>query len=124
MEHPAAGTRDQRIQGSRRGQLPHRRGARALRDAAFSRRGIAFLHEASRYRGKANYRDSIYLAYGRSVPRTLGSFLDDLAIALGGFAAMAAGYVSRRIGREAWIAFIEDLEQKRSITISPKDEWS
>jgi hypothetical protein len=98
--------------------------ARALRDAAFSRRGMAFLHEASRYRGKANYRDSIYLAYGRSVPRTLGSFLDDLAIALGGFAAMAAGYVSRRIGREAWIAFIEDLEQKRSITISPKDEWS
>lgn len=98
--------------------------ARGLRDAAFARRGIAFLHEASRYRGKANYRDAIYLAYGRSVPRLLDGFIDDLATALAGFAAMAAGYVSKRIGRDAWTAFIDDLEQKRSLSISPKDEWS
>lgn len=98
--------------------------ARALRDAAFSRRGIAFLHEASRYRGKANYRDAIYLAYGRSVPRLLDSFIDNLAIALAGFSAMAAAYASRRVGRELWEAFLNDLEQKRSISLSPKQEWS
>ncbi len=98
--------------------------ARSLRDTAFSRRGIAFLHEASRYRGKANYRDAIYLAHGRSVPRLLDGFIDDLSATLAGFAAMAEGYVSKRIGRDAWTAFIDDLEEKRSLSISPKDEWS
>jgi hypothetical protein len=38
--------------------------SRANRDAADARRSIAFLHQASRYRGKANYRDAIFLAYG------------------------------------------------------------
>lgn len=99
-------------------------GARALRDAAFSRRGIAFLHQASRYRGKANYRDAIYLAYGRSVTRLLDGFINDLAAVLTGFAAMAAGYVSRRIGGDTWAAFLDDLEQKRSVSLSPKSEWS
>lgn len=98
--------------------------ARALRDAAFARRGIAFLHEASRYRGKANYRDAIYLAYGRSVPRLVDNLIDDLAVVLAGFSAMAAAYVSRRVGRDLWNAFLEDLEQKRSISISPRTEWS
>lgn len=98
--------------------------ARTLRDAAYAKRGIAFLHEASRYRGKANYRDAIYLAYGRSVARMLEGFIDDLAATLGGFAAMAAGYVSRRIGQDAWTAFLEDLESKRSVSLSPKAEWS
>lgn len=98
--------------------------ARSLREVACRKRGIAFLHEASRYRGKANYRDAIYLAYGRSVPRLLDGFIDDLATAVGGFAAMAAGYVSRRIGHEAWTTFLDDLEAKRSLSLSPKAEWS
>jgi len=97
--------------------------ARNLRDTAFTRRGIAFLHEASRYRGKANYRDAIYLAYGRSAPRLLDNFIDDLATVLAGFGSMAAAYVSRRIGRDIWTAFLDDLEQKRSISISPSSEW-
>lgn len=97
--------------------------AQVLRDAAFNRRGIAFLHEASRYRGKANYRDAIYLAYGRSVPRLLDGFIDDLAAVLAGFTSMAAAYVSKRIGRDAWTAFVEDLDRKRSISISPSAEW-
>lgn len=98
--------------------------ARQLRDAAFDRRGIAFLHQASRYRGKANYRDAIYLAYGRSVPSLLEGFIDDLATVLSGFGAMSAAYVSKRIGRKSWNAFLDDLEQKRSLSISPRDEWS
>jgi hypothetical protein len=98
--------------------------ARTLRDEAYARRGIAFLHEASRYRGKANYRDVIYLAYGRSVPRMLDGFIEDLATALGGFGVMAAGYVSRRIGQDIWTAFLGDLEAKRSLSLSPTTEWS
>jgi hypothetical protein len=98
--------------------------ARSLRGAWYSKRGIAFLHEASRYRGKANYRDAIYLAYGKSVPRLLGGFVDDLLRVLRSFAAMAAGYASIRMGQDRWSAFIDDLEAKRSISVSPKAIWS
>jgi hypothetical protein len=98
--------------------------ARKLRDAWYQKRGIAFLHQASRYRGKANYRDAIYLAYGKSVPKLLEGFIDDLAEVLTAFSAMAAAYASMRMGRELWSAFIDDLEAKRSISLSPKAVWS
>jgi hypothetical protein len=53
--------------------------AKQLRDTAYARRGgIAFLHQASRYRGKANYRHAIYLAYGTSVPTQLSGVVDDM----------------------------------------------
>lgn len=98
--------------------------AKKLRDARYEKRGIAFLHEASRYRGKANYRDAIYLAYGKSVPALLTGFVDDLERVLSAFSTMAAAYASMRMGRDTWTAFIDDLEAKRSISVSPKGLWS
>lgn len=98
--------------------------ARVLRDAAYAKRGIAFLHQASRYRGKANYREAIYLAYGKSLPRQLDGFISDLARVSRGFAVMAAAYVSSRIGSDLWSNFLDDLEAKRSISASPKAAWS
>jgi hypothetical protein len=99
------------------------KGARELRDAAYARRGIAFLHQASRYRGKANYRDAIFLAYGTSVPTQLSGFVDDLLVVLKAFAAMAGAYCSLRVGKVAWTEFIEDLDRKKAISVSPKDLW-
>ena len=98
--------------------------ARALRDAACQKRSICFLHEAIRYRGKANYRDAIYLAYGKAVPKLLDSFIADLAMVLAGFAAMAAAYAAARMGRDGWHAFLDDLEAKRAVSLSPKAIWS
>ena len=98
--------------------------ARQLRDVWYQKRGIAFLHQASRYRGKANYRDAIYLAYGKSVPKLLEGFIDDLAEVLKAFSAMAAAYTSMRMGRDLWSAFLDDLEAKRSISLSPMVIWS
>jgi hypothetical protein len=97
--------------------------ARNLRDAAYARRGIAFLHQASRYRGKANYRDAIFLAYGSSVPTQLSGFIDDLLTVLNAFAAMAGAYCSLRVGKAAWIDFVDDLDRKKAISVSPKDVW-
>lgn len=97
--------------------------AREQRDAAYARRGIAFLHQASRYRGKANYRDAIYLAYGTSVPTQLSGFVDDMMVVLKAFAAMAAGYCSLRVGKAAWADFVDDLDRKKALSISPKDVW-
>lgn len=98
--------------------------ARALRDEAFGKRSIAFLHEASRYRGKANYRDAIYLAYGKSVPKLADGFIDDLVSVLTAFSAMAAGYCSHRMGRDRWGTFMDDLEERRAISLSPLAVWS
>jgi hypothetical protein len=100
-----------------------KKAARDLRDAAYARRGIAFLHQASRYRGKANYRDAIFLAYGNSVPIQLSGFIDDLLTVLKAFAAMAGAYCSLRIGKVAWTDFIDDLDRKKAISVSPKDIW-
>jgi hypothetical protein len=95
-----------------------------MRDAWYARRSIAFLHEASRYRGKANYRDAIYLAYGKSLPKLLEGFIDDLGDVLLAFSAMAGGYAFMRMGHELWPAFVDDLEAKRSVTTSPRSIWS
>jgi hypothetical protein len=97
--------------------------AREMRDTAYAKRGIAFLHQASRYRGKANYRDAIYLAYGTSVPTQLSGFVDDMLVVLTAFAAMAGGFCSMRVGKSAWSDFIDDLDRKRAISVSPKDVW-
>jgi hypothetical protein len=97
--------------------------ARELRDSWHARRGIGFLHQASRYRGKANYRDAIFLAYGASVPSQLSGFVDDLLVVLKAFAAMAGAYCSLRIGKVAWTEFVDDLERKKAISVSPKDVW-
>jgi hypothetical protein len=99
------------------------RAARQMRDAAFARHGIAFLHQASRYRGKANYRDAIFLAYGSSVPSLLTTFVDDLLIVLKAFAAMAGAFCSMRVGKGAWTEFVDDLDRKKAISVSPKDVW-
>ncbi|QTC88414.1 hypothetical protein [Brevundimonas pondensis] len=98
--------------------------ARALRDEAFNRRGLCFLHEAFRYRGKANYRDAIYLAYGKSVPRTLDGFIADLRVVLAAFSGMAAAYCAARVGREEWDWFVGDLAERGAISISAADVWS
>ncbi|RUV81780.1 hypothetical protein EOA60_06960 [Mesorhizobium sp. M1A.F.Ca.IN.020.06.1.1] len=98
--------------------------ARRLRDAAYAKRSIAFLHQASRYRGKANYRDAIYLGYGKSVPKLLDTFVGDLTMVLRAFSCMAAGYCAARLGRKLWAEFIVDLEAKRAISVSPSSLWA
>ncbi|MDP2331838.1 MAG: hypothetical protein Q8M19_14200 [Reyranella sp.] len=98
--------------------------ARTLRDSWYAKRSIAFLHEASRYRGKANYRDAIFLAYGRSVPTLVDGFVADLTSVLLAFSCMAAAYASKRMGTDLWLAFLDDIEAKRSLSISPKTLWS
>jgi len=100
------------------------RAAQEVRDKTLGKKSISFLHEASRYRGKANYRDAIYLAYGSGVPTLANDFMGDLTIVLTAFSAMAAGYCSARMGRERWQEFIDDLEKNRAISLSPLEVWS
>lgn len=59
--------------------------AKALRDAKLNPAHVNYLVQAFRYRGKANYRDAIYLSYGRDDSQRLRQFISDLANVAGAF---------------------------------------
>lgn len=85
--------------------------ARALRDDHLRRESVNFLVQAFRYRGKANYRDSIYLSYGANRTETIASFVSDLGVVAERFLTMAAHYVARRVERGTWQHFSADMDE-------------
>ena len=98
--------------------------AQALRDARLVGKSTGFLHQAFRYRGKANYREALFLGYGNDTEKVLDGFVTDLAIVMSGFLAMAGAFVSKRIGQKLWDEFVDDLESNRSFALSPKSVWT
>ncbi|PAU79788.1 hypothetical protein CK501_11335 [Halovibrio salipaludis] len=91
--------------------------AAQLRDARLGKKPVNFLTQASRYRGKANYRDSIYLSYGANRTETLNTFLSNLDNVASSFATMACRYMARRVEKGAWERFVEDLDNNSQITV-------
>lgn len=83
--------------------------AKLLRDKKLTHATVNFLVQAFRYRGKANYRDVIYLSYGSDYTDTLRQFTKDLAEVAGAFVLMAAYYVSIRVKKDAWSEFVKDI---------------
>ena len=97
--------------------------ARELRDSRLAGKSVSFLHQAFRYRGKANYREALFLGYGDYVETLLSDYLDDLATVLRGFIAMSGAFASQRLGLPIWNEFLDDLDAHRSFQISPKTIW-
>ncbi len=91
--------------------------ARELRDNKFEIGLVNFLTEAFRYRGKANYRDSIYLSYGDNREAEIKTFIEDLENIASKFLRMASIYVSKRVERDTWDEFTNDIEQNSQLTI-------
>lgn len=83
--------------------------AKALRDAKLQPATVNFLVQAFRYRGKANYRDAIYLSYGHDETERLRQFINDLAEVGRAFSLMSAHYISKRTVRADWDEFTLDL---------------
>jgi hypothetical protein len=83
--------------------------AKALRDTKLSSAIVNFLVQAFRYRGKANYRDAIYLSYGADYSETLRQFIEDLKVVSSAFVLMTAYYVSRRVEKDSWQKYSEDV---------------
>jgi len=92
--------------------------ARELRDRALSREQVNFLVQAFRYRGKANYRDSIYLSYGDNRLDAVSTFTSDMELVAAKFIAMTCHYVSRRTEKGTWQAFAEDMRANARFTLS------
>lgn len=85
--------------------------AKALRDTKLEPAYVNFLTQSFRYRGKANYRDAIYLSYGRDQTDDLHQFILDLGLVSGAFSFMAEHYLFKRVAKEDWIAFAADVKQ-------------
>lgn len=91
--------------------------ARELRDSKLAGRPIGFVHQASRYRGKANYREALFLAYGKSTENTLRGFVSDQAAVLRAFLAMAGAFCARKLGPKTWAEFVTDVEANRAFSV-------
>lgn len=93
--------------------------ARELRDSNLCNGQVNFLVQAFRYRGKANYRDSIYLSYGADRTLAVAQFLQDLFTVGCAFHRMANYYVSRRVNKASWGHFVADLDSNCLIELVP-----
>jgi hypothetical protein len=98
--------------------------ARQLRDARLAGKTLGFVHQAFRYRGKANYRDALFLTYEAQVGTVLDGFIADLATVLNAFVIAAGAFCSRRVSKADWLAFIDDLEGHLQFIVMPRDIWA
>lgn len=83
--------------------------AKRQRDAIVRKKAYNFLHLAYRYRGKANYRDFGYLAYGTSTRADLRPFLLRLANTARFLHIAALVYVGRRLGQSVADEYSNDM---------------
>ena len=82
---------------------------RELRDKQLKKGFVNFLTQAFRYRGKANYRDSVFLSYNRKDIGKLQQFIKDLERVVNSFFGMGVYYCYKRVDNNYWKNFIEDL---------------
>ena len=101
----------------------HKREAREMRDMHLNKKTVCFLHQAIRYRGKANYRDALFLGYDSRTEGILTDHINDLCVVLDAFVRLAGIFCSRRMGKTIWKVFVDDLQRNRSFTLSPYDIW-
>lgn len=91
--------------------------ARELRDRELSNGHVNILVQAFRYRGKANYRDAIYLSYGDDNSAALQTFIIDLAFVASAFALMVSRYLFKRVIHRNWGNFVQDVNQNARFSL-------
>ena len=98
--------------------------ARVMRDQRLQGQAISFLHLAIRFRGKANYREALYLAHGSSVETTIAGFMSDMNAVLESFLAMSSAFAFKRLGNSLRNDFIRDVSANKSFSLDPYEIWS
>ena len=82
-----------------------------IRDKKLEKGMVNFLVQAFRYRGKAHYRDSVFLSYGNDNTEILSQFNKDLELVATSYLKMASCYCAKRVESDDWESFISDLEE-------------
>ena len=98
--------------------------ARKIRDAHLAKKAVGFVHEAYRYRGKANYREALFLGYGKNTGAQLTNFVSDQVVVLRGFLAMAGAFASRKLGAQLWTDFVADVDANKAFSTTAAGTWS
>lgn len=91
--------------------------AREIRDKSLDKGQVNFLVQAFRYRGKANYRDSIFLSYGDDNEDKIEQFTADLQDVTSSFVRTASFYSSKRVEKGTWSEFVTDIETNSRLSI-------
>jgi hypothetical protein len=91
--------------------------ARELRDRQLKKKKVNFLNQSFRFRGKANYRDGIYLSYDNNYisDAVMSTFLDDLTRVTEAFTLMSYEFVRKSVRRNSWENFREDYDKNNRI---------
>jgi hypothetical protein len=99
----------ERLRKAHRLQDFRAKNAREIRDKALRSQVYNFMHCAFRYRGKANYRDAIYIAYGsRDLPHS-DDFLRALAVSSKFAFVCALAFLTHRLGAARPREFVADV---------------
>lgn len=101
-----------------------KRVAQELRDERLQKKSIGFVHQSSRYRGKANYREALFLAYGSATETMLSGFAGDMAAVLKAFLAMSGAFAKRKLGGSLWAEFVADVDARKAFTSRAVDVWN
>lgn len=72
---------------------------------------IAFMHCAFRYRGKANYRDGIYLTYGSNSASESQEFIEDMAVVSKFLFIMGLALAYRTPLKDDVKKFVHDIDE-------------
>lgn len=94
--------------------------AREIRDERLDKKVVSFLHQAFRYRGKVNYRDSLFLTYGEDNTNDVIQLVEDLKTVSEAFQRMSAGYIKAKINKDSWDLFYGDLTENSRLSVTPE----
>ena len=97
--------------------------AKEIRDERLTGKTFGFVHQAFRYRGKANYREALFISYGSHVEPMLANFYTDLFSVLEAFLCMAGAFCAQRIGKDLWNAYHDDVSTNAPLLVKPIDLW-
>lgn len=98
------------------------RSAQETRDKKLGKHGVSFMHQAFRYRGKVNYRDSLFLTYGEDKTDEIEILLEDLIIVSEGFQKMCVGFIKAKLNKDSWSVFFDDLKRNNRLSAN-LDYW-
>lgn len=96
-----------------------KRPAQEIRDRLLDKKTVSFLHQAFRYRGKVNYRDSLFLTYGEDNTNDVIQLVEDLKTVSEAFQRMSAGYIKAKINKDSWDLFYDDLTENSRLSVTP-----
>ena len=93
--------------------------AQQFRDERLGKKKLGFLHMAYRFRGKAHYRDSIYLALNanikqQSIPDEKAQFIHHLYESARAFITMVGAFCFSKIDRTLRENFIKDFKENKT----------